>query len=132
MRRGYANSGPPCVYVNSGTRTTEGLEFRDAGVKITQGIEWNWNLIENGIIFLADRTLKKNDRVFEVRKQSHICSSKFQRRKKRRNVLLTELSYLRYDRLFDKKKLKKCLKIQRVIPIGLLTKRLEVNREIKR
>lgn len=106
MRRGYTNSGPPCVYVNSGTRTTEGLEFCDAGVKITswQEIEWNWNLIENGIIFLADRTLKHFNRVFEVRKQSHICSSKFQRRKKRRNVLLTELSYLRYDRLFDKKK----------------------------
>lgn len=68
MRRGYTNSGPPCVYVNSGTRTAEGLEFCDAGVQITswQEIEWNWNLIENRIIFLVDRALKLINRVFEV------------------------------------------------------------------
>jgi len=68
VRRGYANSGPPYVYVNSCTRTMEGLEFCDAGVEVTswQEIEWNWDLIENRIIFLADRPLKHINRVFEV------------------------------------------------------------------
>jgi hypothetical protein len=38
----------------------EGLEFCDAGVEVTpwQEIEWNWNLIENRIIFLGDRPLE--------------------------------------------------------------------------
>jgi len=46
----------------------EGLEFCDAGVEVTswQEIEWNWDLIENRIIFLADRPLKHINRVFEV------------------------------------------------------------------
>jgi hypothetical protein len=68
VRRGYANSSPPCLYVNSGTRTREGLEFCDAGVEVTswQEIERNWNLIENKIIFLGDRPLKRINRVFGV------------------------------------------------------------------
>lgn len=68
MRLGYANSGPPCVCVNSGARTMEGLEFCDAGVEETswQETEWNWNLIENRIIFPRDRPLKHINRVFEV------------------------------------------------------------------